>query len=100
MEARKAKPGPEEITIETSSENSTRSKFIGRVGRAAAASLAVGATGFGSVAKAAPAQSGAGATPESSNGGNGRAQQSFNIRRNAAQVELNVPIPAEITNGD
>src|SRR5271156_6700120 len=91
-------PIPASLPIETS----TRRKFITRVSQAAAASIAVSATGLASVAKAASQQSSASPTPAFSNGNNGhlRALQSFNNRRIAAQTELNVPIPQEITNGD
>jgi len=98
MDTRKPAPRPEDISLKAKLEGTGRRKFIGRVGRAAAASLAFSATGLGSAAKAAPGQSNE-ATPGLGNG-NGRAQQSFNIRRNAAANELNVSIPQEITNGD
>src|SRR5271156_4513664 len=78
-------------------ETSTRRKFITRVGQAAAASIAVSATGLASVTKAASQQSNA---SSAASNGNPRALQSFNNRRIAAQTELNVPIPQEITNGD
>jgi hypothetical protein len=89
----------EELSAKLNSGGSSRRKFIGRVGRAAAASIAVSATGFGTVAKAASGQSGS-ATSPGFNNGNARAQQSFNVRRNAANTELNVQVPQEITNGD
>src|SRR5277367_203083 len=78
----------------------SRRKFLGRMGRAAAASLAVSATGLATSAKTADRQSNF--TPEQGQNPNGsqRAQQSFQNRRNAALAELNVAVPAEITNGD
>jgi hypothetical protein len=103
METLKANPRPEEIAAEARRDGSSRRKFIGRVGRAAAASIAVSASGLSSVTKAAAGQSSvsanSGSNFGSSNGG-GRAQQSFTIRRNAAQMELNIQTPQEITNGD
>jgi hypothetical protein len=89
----------ERLLADSNSENSTRRKFLGRVSRAAAASLAVSATGLSSVAKAASGQQAA-ATTSSSSGGNVRAQQSFSNRRQAAVTELNIPVPRQITNGD
>jgi hypothetical protein len=102
METPKANPRPEEIAAQARRESSSRRKFIGRVGRAAAASLAVSATGFSSVTPAAAGQSSSSdATSDSGNStGNARAQQSLSIRRNAAQTELKVQNPREITNGD
>lgn len=99
METPKAHPRPEEIAAEARVEGSSRRKFIVRVGRAAAASIAVGAAGLSATTKTALAQAGP-STASSSNNGNARAFQSFSNRRNAAQTELNVPVPAEITNGD
>jgi hypothetical protein len=89
--------------IRTQEEKSTasgtsRRKFLGRMGRAAAASFAVSATGLASAAKTADRQSNF--TPAPDPNGNQRAQQSFQNRRNAALAELNVRVPAEITNGD
>jgi hypothetical protein len=103
METPKVNPCPEEIAAEARREGSSRRKFIGRVGRAAAASIAVSAAGLSSVTKAAAGQSSVSADSSSNLGsgnGSGRAQQSFNIRRSAAQTELNVQTPQEVTNGD
>lgn len=98
MKSPKATPHPSQAPEELASAGATRRKFIGRV---AAASLAVSATGLSGIAKSTSAQStsNSGGGPGSSNG-NARAQESFNIRRNAAQTELNVPVPQQITNGD
>jgi hypothetical protein len=97
MEIPKDSPRPV-ISQKSDSASSTRRKFMGRVGRAAAASIAVSATGFTSVAKAGSQESNSAAF--NSNDGNARAQESFNIRHNAAQTELNVRVPPQITNGD
>jgi hypothetical protein len=97
MEIPKDSPRPEVISQKSDSASSTRRKFIGRVGRAAAASIAVSATGF-AAAKAGSQESNS--TTSNSSNGNSRAQESFNIRRNAAQTELNVRVPPQITNGD
>jgi hypothetical protein len=99
METPKENARQEKLPAESNSENSTRRKFIGRVGRAAAASLAVSATGLSSAAKASAGQQSAADAP-SSNTGNARAQQSFNNRRQAAVTELNIRVPRQITNGD
>ena len=103
METPKVNPRPEEIAAEARQAGSSRRKFIGRVGRAAAASIAVSATGLTSVTKAAAGQQSSSANASSNfgnTGGSTRAQQSFNIRRNAAQNELNIQTPQENTNGD
>ena len=97
MEKRNTAPRADEISLEAKPETTSRRKFIGRVGSAAAASLAVSATGLSSLAQSAEAQS----TSASSNGfGNQRAQESYMIRVAAARGELAVPTPPEITNGD
>ena len=97
MDKRKTAPRADEISLEAKPETTSRRKFIGRVGSAAAASLAVSATGLSSLAKSAEAQS----TSSNSNGfGNQRAQESYMIRVAAARQELSVPTPPEITNGD
>jgi hypothetical protein len=99
METPKENTRQENLGTESNSQNSTRRKFLGRVSRAAAASLAVSATGFSSVAEAASGQQFSADTPSSS-AGNARAQQSFGNRRQAALTELNVQVPRQITNGD
>jgi hypothetical protein len=97
MEKRKTAPRPDEIPLEAKTETTSRRKFIGRVGSAAAASLAVSATGLSSLAQSASAQS---TSSSSSSGGNQRAQESYMNRVAAARGELAVPTPPEITNGD
>jgi hypothetical protein len=97
MEKRTTDPRVDEILLEAKAETTSRRKFIGRVGSAAAASLAVSATGLSSLAQSASAQS---TSSSSSGGGNQRAQESYMIRVAAARGELAVPTPPEITNGD
>jgi hypothetical protein len=99
METPKGNALQEKLPTESNSESSTRRKFLGRVSRAAAASLAVSATGLSSAAKAASAPQSPADAP-SWNNGNARAQQSFSNRRQAAVTELNIPVPRQITNGD
>jgi hypothetical protein len=98
MEKRNTAPRADEISLEAKPETTSRRKFIGRVGSAAAASLAVSATGLSSLAQSASAQSTS--SSSSSSGGNQRAQESYMIRVAAARGELAVPTPPEITNGD
>jgi hypothetical protein len=95
MENPSSIPGPKPTSAKPSSEATSRRKFIGRLGRAAA-SITVSAAGFATAATAA--QSNSTAAPDS-NAGN-RAQQSFQNRRNAALAELNVAVPTQVTNGD
>jgi hypothetical protein len=98
MASLKVISGPEHNSAELNSKGANRRKFIGRLGCAAAASLAASATGFSSVAQAAGAQSNS--TTTSSSGADTRSQRSFQNRVNAAHAELNVPVPPQITNGD
>jgi hypothetical protein len=90
--------GPVETSASKKSKGSSRRAFLDRVGRAAAASIAASAVGLGSVAKASTGQDGSGEVSEPN--ANKRASKSYNNRRSAALAELNVPVPAEITNGD
>ena len=80
------------------SEGASRRKFMGGIGRAAAASLAVRAAGLATVTKASDGPSRSGGFQESS--ANSRPMQSFQNRREAALAELKVPVPAQVTNGD
>ena len=98
MASLKVISGLEHNSAELNSKGANRRKFIGRLGCAAAASLAASATGFSSVAQAAGAQSDS--TTTSSSGADTRPQRSFQNRVNAARAELNVPVPPQITNGD
>jgi hypothetical protein len=98
MEKRNTAPRADEISLEAKPETTSRRKFIGRVGSAAAASLAVSATGLSSLAQSASAQSTS--SSSSSSGGTQRAQESYLNRVAAARAELAVPTPPEITNGD
>ncbi len=86
-------PQNDEVIKETPS----RRKFLGQVGGAAAAALAVGAVSFDSIAGA----EGKAVSPLSGNlHGQARANASFTNRKNAAAAELAVPIPLHPTNGD
>ena len=98
MASLKPFPGPLQSCARLSSESASRRKFISGLGCAAAASLAVSASGLSSVVEAAGTQSNASTTSSAS--GSARAQQSYANRRNAALAELNVPIPQQVTNGD
>jgi hypothetical protein len=98
MDTRKNASRPDEISLESKPEATSRRKFIGRAAGAAAASLAVSATGLGSLASSASAQSSS--TSGQNFGGDQRAQESYLIRTVAARTELAVPTPPEITNGD
>src|ERR1700722_18269017 len=94
MDKRKTAPRADEISLEAKPETTSRRKFIGRVGSAAAASLAVSATGLSSLAKSAEAQS----TSSNSNGfGNQRAQESYMIRVAAPGKKPSVPTRPETT---
>ncbi|HEY0701714.1 MAG TPA: vanadium-dependent haloperoxidase [Candidatus Acidoferrales bacterium] len=97
MDMRKNAPRPEKTVSDSKLLGSSRRKFIGNVGRAAAASLAVSATGFASVAEAAQSQSPA---TTGGIGGNIRAAESFANRVAAGRNELAIPSPPQITNGD
>jgi hypothetical protein len=98
MDKRKTAPRPDEISLEAKPEATSRRKFIGRAAGAAAASLAVSATGLSSLATATAAQSTS--SGGQNGGGNQRAQESYMTRVAAARTELAVPTPPEITNGD
>jgi hypothetical protein len=88
---------PENPAPETPKNSSTRRAFLGQVGGAAAATLAAGAMVSAPTVAAAPQEPG---PFGSANNTQGRALRSFNNRVNAAQAELNVRVPNEITNGD
>jgi hypothetical protein len=98
METLKPILAPKDLIEKPSAESPSRRKFIGGLGCAAAATLVASATGARTEAKSSSGQNGFPAATALN--GTQRAQQSFVNRRNAALAELNVPIPAEITNGD
>ena len=88
---------PENPAPEISKNGSTRRAFLGQVGGAAAATLAAGAMASAPTATAVPQEPG---PFESGNNTRGRALRSFNNRVSAAQAELDVRIPNQVTNGD
>ena len=88
---------PENPAAEIPKNGSTRRAFLGQVGGAAAATLAAGAMASAPTAAAAPQEPG---PFESGNNTRGRALRSFNNRVSAAQAELDVRIPNQVTNGD
>lgn len=88
---------PENPAAEIPKNGSTRRAFLGQVGGAAAATLAAGVMASAPTAAAAPQELG---PFESGNNTRGRALRSFNNRVSAAQAELNVRIPNQMTNGD
>jgi hypothetical protein len=82
---------------------SSRRAFLGQVGGAAAATIAGGVALAGPLACSSSAQQ----LPSSDFGGNNnnnsvrqRAAKCFNTRVNAAQAELNLRIPNQVSNGD
>jgi len=88
---------PENPAAEIPKNGSTRRAFLGQVGGAAAATLAAGVMASAPTAAAAAQELG---PFESGNNTRGRALRSFNNRVSAAQAELNVRIPNQVTNGD
>jgi hypothetical protein len=78
-------------------KGSTRRAFLGQVSGAAAATLAAGAMVASPPGAAAPQEE---STFGSGNNSTGRAQKCFNVRVRAAQAELNIRVPDEVTNGD
>src|SRR5271154_6668748 len=94
-ESNRLEPG--NPTAEIPKNGSTRRAFLGQVGGAAAATLAAGAMVSPPTAAAAPQEPG---PFDSGNNTRVRALRSYTNRVNAAQVELNVRTPNEVTNGD
>jgi hypothetical protein len=75
----------------------SRRAFLSRVGSAAAATIAGSAVASGPLAASASAQQHG--EDESGNDARARAVKCFNIRVAAAQADLNLPTPNEVTNG-
>jgi hypothetical protein len=98
MKPLKLKTNREDKPADKKSKGASRREFLGRVGGAAAASIAASAAGLGSVANAASGQREASAAVAP--GAGIRAIKSFNNRTKAAVAELAVRVPPEITNGD
>jgi hypothetical protein len=100
-EAKCPKSNRQELTnpsTEVQKKASTRRAFLSQVSGAAAATLAAGALVPGApiLAAASPQE----ASPLDSGSNRTRAFKCFNIRVGAAQAELNVRVPDEVTNGD
>lgn len=98
MPSLKPLPRPEKNSAGLTTDGANRRKFIGRLGCAAAVSVATSAAALHSVAEAAGTQSNS--TDAASSSESGRPQQSFQNRVRAARTERNVPVPQQITNGD
>ncbi len=82
---------------------SSRRTFLSQMGGTAAATIALGAVGTGPMAKeASAAQNGAHELAQSTGSAAARARllRCFANRVNAAQMDLNLPIPNQISNGD
>ncbi len=92
-------PAPKNPAAEQLKKPSSRRAFLSQVSGAAAATLAAGAIVSAPTAAAASAQQDPG-SQDSGDQDRGRAQKCFNIRVNAAQAELRLRVPGEVTNGD
>jgi hypothetical protein len=79
-------------------KGSTRRSFLSQVSGAAAATLGAAAMISSPPASAARAQEPS--RPDSGNGARSRALRSYANRVGAAQAELNIRVPNEVTNGD
>ncbi|MEQ1352747.1 MAG: vanadium-dependent haloperoxidase [Candidatus Acidiferrum sp.] len=96
---------PEAASPKKTATSPSRRAFLAQVGGATAATIASAAVAVGTLAPSAAAQQN-GAQPNVSSdfGSNAaarvRALKCFNNRVNAAQAELNVRLPNEVTNGD
>jgi hypothetical protein len=88
------------VSTEAKGKNSTRRAFLGQVGGAAAATIASTAALAGPLADSAAAQELSSADFGSGAGSRQRAIKCFNNRLSAAQAELAIRIPNEVTNGD
>jgi hypothetical protein len=78
----------------------SRRAFLSQVGGVAAVTIAASATVTGTLASPAPAAQDSFATSSAGSSSRTRALQSFNNRLSAAQAELGVRPPNEVTNGD
>jgi hypothetical protein len=83
---------------EKAAKGSSRRAFLSQMGGAAAATIAGSAVAGGPLASSASAQEHG--SDESGNDARARAVKCFNIRVAAAQADLNLPTPNEVTNGD
>lgn len=96
---------PDTPSLKKSANASSRRAFLAQVGGATAATIASAAVAAGPLAPSAAAQQNAAQPNVSSDFGSNaaaraRALKCFSNRVNAAQAELNVRLPNELTNGD
>jgi hypothetical protein len=87
------------LSAKVQKKRPTRRAFLSQVSGAAAATLAAGAMVSGAPTSAAASPQEAFPLDSGSNART-RALKCFNIRVGAAQAELNVRVPGEVTNGD
>jgi hypothetical protein len=87
------------LSTEVQKKGSTRRAFLSQVSGAAAATLGAGAMVSGAPISA-PASPQEASPLDSESNTRTRALKCFNIRVGAAQAELNVRVPGEVTNGD
>jgi hypothetical protein len=90
-------PAPNDSYADQPKKSSSRRAFLSQVSGAAAATLAAGAMAAAPPAAAQPQDPG---PQDSGDQVRARAQKCFNIRVNAAQAELRIRVPNEVTNGD
>jgi hypothetical protein len=89
-------PASKNPAIEQPKKASSRRAFLSQVSGAAAATRAAGAMVSAPAAAAEQQERG---PEDSDNHVRARAQKCFNIRVNAAQAELRIRVPDEVTNG-
>jgi hypothetical protein len=92
-----SKESSQQVLAEAQNQCSSRRAFLSRVGVAAAATLAAGTVSTPTAAASPTPQE---PFPLDSSNSRSRALRSFNNRVGAAQAELNVRVPGEVTNGD
>src|ERR1700683_2476113 len=88
----------DQLPGQAQNKGSTRRSFLSQVSGAAAATLGAAAMISSPPASAARAQEPS--RPDSGNGARARALRSYANRGSAAQAELNIRVPNEVTNGD
>ncbi len=96
-ETQTPEPGP---AAKLKPGRASRRAFLGQVGGAAAATIAGGAAIAGPLASSASAQVSSSDLSGSNNSVRQRALKCFNARVNAAQAELNLRVPNQVSNGD
>jgi len=98
-----AHSGVPDLPRKSKGPSSSRRVFLGQVGGAAAATVAGAAALAGPPASAAPAQQLSNNDFAGNNNNNGvrqRPVKCFDVRVNAAQAELNLRVPNQVSNGD